>query len=1427
MENKINIFSSFNDEDMNGNQFLRSNQTNNKFLNLPTLFKKTPSFSSEKERHSSETGINKSNYKANKSPKSINDAIKQYELHPFRQLNLKIIGEDIKKKIFEMNKEDNEDYDYKKIVRKSFSSKTQNNFKNKLDDNKHFNLTENNKNITNEERQEYTNIKNDYQYNNKNKTTKICLEIPQEIKRRKKKIRSKLIMQERKLNRIKNLYDSNDDDESGDDDDEYIINPETKIIFFFDLLILIFFIYYFIFTTFNLCQEKCFCSLNKRIKYSDVLLFINDIICIIDLIISFFRGYYDYSYKLIKSNKLILKHFLKYDFIFDLLSAIPFFSIIKYICLKSINNDKCFKYAMPNRYILIKLCFLLKAAKVTKILGNKKNQALDIFIESLSDNYTLERALVVFIYIIKYLGIFHFLVCIHIFIGNHSYSNWIIFTQSEDQSFFNIYIQSLYFIITTLTTVGYGDIVCKSLLERIFQIIILAIGSVFYPYVVSLIGNFIKNDSSAKIKHNNDLAMLENIRRNYPNISFKLYHKIHKYLESKSYSLEKFDVNSLIETLPFAMKNNILFTMYKNPISNFKFFKNNNNSVFIAQVLSNFIPSISKKNEFLVYEGEMLEEIIFLKDGKIAFNAAINMENPLKSINKYFFESFTPFTTEEEKKLINENINIKSNFSAGGEIITYDKAKNKLNNAFKNLNTEKNEEDKNQIKIKTNIKDETFDFDIKGGRITNDEGNYQYIKILEIRKNEHFGPVFMTLNKPCPLSLQVKSKIAELFLLKKEQALNLSKNYPNIWRKIYGREFHDLRKIKQYTITVLKKYIEANDIYMNDNIDDLKTTNNISFFEMNTLNKSSFIDKSLRKSNINKSFLSRKEDIDKNNILNYVSDKKNKNLYLDKIKSKMNKKNDVKRNSTYEPNKERNQIVNNNKLNLKFGSFLSVNKNANNFNKNVINSSKVSEDHKENKQEKLKKLKLFLIEYKKSLTNNNNLKEIKSPKINNEKNNLSIPKVPLKKSCLKSKTPENIKNNKSLNSLAKNVSFDLSSNKENKFNINEDLIKNLNDICSKETNFSFCSINEDDNIKFKELSIVKNSDFEFISSYPNFNELTKGEYSRDFNFQKKLKYILKEYYQYKNTNTNKESNLNNSLFQASLLPSDFENSLNLGENDNNKHDNKSKNKKKSTKLYKVKKYMKEKYNSFYGSNKLNKMNNRLKIIDEMKVNRTEILDEKSISEKKLSIDDEIEINNNLELVTTVKLGNKNLLLKESKDIFDSESVKVNKSFTSSSLKKSMKENFDENSNKKFIGLNKRLVSKINSKKEIEYNLDKEINKVKNNNNNSNKKINYKIFKNKKRKKDDKSKNKGKNEELINKMLGLKLINSKNGNNIITTSSNLKESKKDFNSVEKIKNIENVSIYNIIQKNINKNFNIIDKNEKDESKNINKGFCCII
>ena len=898
MEKQLYFYSALNEKE----SYYRNNVRNssNKIFHLSKALNTNPSFESEKILG---TDIK---YLSNFS-KFIHNKVKQYQKHPYRQYNLKIIGEDIKNKLFEMNIENeidlnlNKNNDSKKYVKSSYSLEKHSN-------ERHFS---NKRYFSNKERFNISNLKDQISKKEnkeeKKENEKIIIEIPQEknIKKRKKKkskskIDKKLLNKYRKIKRIKNLYDSMDDDESEEEKDDYVINPESKIILIFDFLLIIFFLYYFTVTTITLAKEQCFCNRNNKninINFSDVLLIINDILCLLDLFISFFRGYYNYNYQLILQYKQIIRNYLKYDFLFDFLSAIPIFSITKYICFNETEKEKCFQYQMTTRNLLLKLFLLLKAFKIRKILDHKKNQALDNIMESISENYAIERAFFICIYALKYIGIFHFFVCIHIFIGNHSYSNWLILTKAENDSFFNLYIQSLYFILTTLTTVGYGDIFCQSLIERIFQIILLAIGSVFYPYIVSVIGNLIENDSNAKIKQNQKLEMLERIRRDYPNITFKLYNKIYEYLESKSSCLMKYDKNSLIESLPFTLKNNILFTMYNKSITNFKFFKNNNNSVFIAETLNNFIPNISKKNEFLIYEGEMLEEIIFIKDGIISLNAAINTENPMKSINKYLFESFSPFTTEEEKKLINENINFKSGFTVIGEL-NFDRAKNKINNAFR---SGKNIGGKSQFELHTETdKNDNINFDIKGGAIINDEGDYNYLKILDIRKNEHFGCVFMTLNKPCPLSVQVKSKIVELFLLKKDAAVNLSKNYPNIWRKIYAREFHNLRTIKRQTFAILKKYIEINDL-MVYNISESKFSNrrSISSFGMNLnlFEKSALGEKSLLKQK-NKI---KNKDYNKSNTLNFVYDKKNNKINLDLIdanmKSKIRKKR-IRRNST-------------------------------------------------------------------------------------------------------------------------------------------------------------------------------------------------------------------------------------------------------------------------------------------------------------------------------------------------------------------------------------------------------------------------------------------------------------------------------------------------------------------------------------------------
>ena len=1163
-------------------------------------------------------------------------------------------------------------------------------------------------------------------------------------------------------------------------------------------------------------------------------------------------------------------------FFFDFLSAIPIYSISKHVCYFKHVNEQCFKYEMSTNYLLLKLFSLFKGAKGRKIFDPKKNQALRNFLELLSENYSIERFFIILINTIKYIGIFHLFVCLHIFIGNHSHSNWLILTGAENESPYYTYIASSYFIITTLTTVGYGDIICQSLLERIFQIIILAIGSVFYPFVVSSIGNFIRNDSNAKIKQENDLTMLENIRRDYPNISFKLYNKIYKYLESKCYTLEKYDVNSLIESLPFALKNNILFTMYQSTITNFKFFKKNNNSVFIAEVLNNFIPSVSKKNEFLAYEGEILEEIYFIKDGTISLNAALNTENPMKSIHKYLNENFSPFTTEEERKLINENMNNKSHFTTIGDI-TYDRAKNKLNNAFKTIRNERVVGEKSQFQIqdqadKNENNNINNNFDLKGGAIINDEGNYQYLKILDIRKNEHFGCVFMTLNKPCPLSLQVKSKIAELFLLKKEQAVNLSKSYPNIWRKIYSKEFHNLRTIKKLTFDVLRKYIEINELLINNNIEEITLTNDISNFDINMLEKSVSPEKVKRISQEKHNSLS-KNDMVKNNTLNYEYDTKPKKLNLDSIKVnlksklKNNKKHFIKRNSTF-GDKPINVLPNKNysppsssKLSpgsSKIFSGISL-KNRLKSNKDNI-YIKFKEEKIRMKQEKLKNLQNFLIECKKFFVNNKIFKETfthrSNKSNNNEKKIFQKQNYSIKKSCLrKMKSPiddikhqMNIpKDNKRNNFSTKNVLFDFHNSKEktmsnnlstnnfnynNKFKSNEQIIQSLKDICEKEADFSFCSTNDEEYYNPKILSIEKRANFEICSSYSNLNQITKGKYIKDNHLQKKLKTLLKKYYL-----PNKDTNINDSISLQNLtFSSGFESTSHFGDYEKIKNKLELKMKQIKSPKNKSTNINKKKIEKFKSVRRPNKFKNigKEKNFDKL-MNETEIKNINSIPTKKLSTK-EGETKNNFELFSTYKLTEK-LSENQSNQSNKSKSkgnnsLKVNKSITSSFSSESSKRSSKNNNRNDSIDIDIKRDANIYDNTEVEFVFDKaNDNKLINENlfsdKNSNKNMNNKIYKKGNKNKNKHHKNKyinDRNKELINQVLGIKIPNSNLiANNIITTTSNLKNTQE----VDKIKNIEtSFSIYNIIQKNINKNLNIIDNKENSPPRKYSREFCCI-
>ena len=617
----------------------------------------------------------------------------------------------------------------------------------------------------------------------------------------------------KKSGQIEDSFNESESDEEGEPD-SFLINPETTTFLIYDFLIVIASIYSLVVISYQITEE-CFCP-NDKSRFKIFIDFFLDILFIFDLIINFFVEFYTETGKLIKNRNKIINNYLRGWFFFDFLNAIPINIIYYYYC-KSYQNQICHTYernGIVNTLILLKC---LKAIKIFKMPASKKNQFITLLIELASDessekvNLTIEILLVIF-------GL-HILSCIHIYIGKHTYPGWIYANDFQNYSILNLYMISIYYLITTMTTVGYGDIASDSFVEIIFRIILLAVGIICYSWLISNISNGINKQSYASINFSNECLILENIRREHRDLPYKIYNEIKKHLEYKNFHQQIYDKNLLINSLPYSLKNNLIFSMYKLEIEKFIFFKGISNTNFVSEVLYNFSPLVCKKNDILLKENEIIEEAFFVREGGLCLEIPINMDRPEESTNEYLSKEFNnfAFNFEDQDNLDNLPKIIDTNISN------------------KSLTSIIEEKHKNCI------------YSIIGGNHTNLEKTEPaifYLKIYDILKNENYGGLYMYHGKRSPFEVKVKSKRVKLYVIKKDDYQSICDTYKNFIQRIHKKEKKNLNNIKNILIKTIDRFCHAHGISIKEEYQEY-IEKAIKDFNKNTLpdflkNNSSF-----------------------------------------------------------------------------------------------------------------------------------------------------------------------------------------------------------------------------------------------------------------------------------------------------------------------------------------------------------------------------------------------------------------------------------------------------------------------------------------------------------------------------------------------------------------------------------------------------------
>ena len=187
-----------------------------------------------------------------------------------------------------------------------------------------------------------------------------------------------------------------------------------------------------------------------------------DLLFLIDILVMFNSAYYDEDFQIIESRKMIANAYVRSWFFIDAVAIIPFEYFVEAATQQSdgstggnANNFEMVRIARMGRlYKLIKMTKLLRILKIIK----QRSQLLKYLNDILKIGLGFER---LFFFLLIFIIMCHIMTCIWLIAASFSgetseETSWQ--DDYKDLTSAELYITSLYFAVTTITTVGYGDI---------------------------------------------------------------------------------------------------------------------------------------------------------------------------------------------------------------------------------------------------------------------------------------------------------------------------------------------------------------------------------------------------------------------------------------------------------------------------------------------------------------------------------------------------------------------------------------------------------------------------------------------------------------------------------------------------------------------------------------------------------------------------------------------------------------------------------------------------------------------------------------------------------------------------------------------------------------------------------------------------------